>query len=232
MMSKILALDTETTGLKDPEVIEVSGTYLNDDFTRSDSFSYRFKPNKPIEIASMLKHGITYEDLINEREFSFSLDEDVEYLIGHNVDFDWINIGKPEVKLIDTLSMSRKLWPNLEQHTLDYLVFYFTPKENYKALIDKFKSSLHSSNFDVKLCLFLLNNIMSSAKLNTIEEVYNFSQNSRIIDRLPFGKYKGVELITVPNDYLEWLLNELLQKNDFKDRYIIESINNELESRR
>lgn len=55
---------------------------------------------------------------------SFILPGHVDYIIGHNVDFDWGVIGKPEVKRNCTLALARKLWPDLDSHNQSALMHY------------------------------------------------------------------------------------------------------------
>lgn len=227
---KILLIDTETTGLKDPQVIEVSGIYLNDDLTLNSEFSVRYKPTKDIELQAMIKHGITEEDLINEKEYDFKLPENIKYLIGHNVDFDWLMIGKPEVKLIDTMSMARSIWPEA-QMSLEYLTYYLTEKSKYKKLIELIRENLHSSIFDCKLTFNLLKKIIENTNADNIEKLYELSERSRIIDKMPYGKHKNVLLTEVPIEYLLWLYNELIIKDSILDKQLTTAIKTELDRR-
>ena len=45
---------------------------------------------------------------------NFRLPKDLQYLIGHNIDFDWQAVGQPDVKRICTLALARKVWPEAD----------------------------------------------------------------------------------------------------------------------
>ena len=67
-----------------------------------DSYSERFKPTKRINHAALATHHIMEEDLAGCRlSAEFALPADVGYLIGHNVDFDWGVVDKPNIKRIE-----------------------------------------------------------------------------------------------------------------------------------
>lgn len=44
----------------------------------------------------------------------------------------------------------------------------------------------------------------------------NYRQFARRGDRMPFGKYKGVPLSSVPSDYLRWFLENIVDFSDIK----------------
>ena len=48
----------------------------------------------------------------------FRLPEGIEYLVGHNVDYDWKVIGQPEIKRICMLALCRSFFPALDSHSI------------------------------------------------------------------------------------------------------------------
>ena len=91
-MTKAVIFDTETTGRKDPIIIEGAWLELKsvDPFKLGLSFCQRYNPGKPIELGALATHHIYDEELIQcPPAKSFSLPSDVEYIIGHNIDYDW-----------------------------------------------------------------------------------------------------------------------------------------------
>jgi exodeoxyribonuclease X len=114
-MNNTIIFDTEATGIKEPILIEAAWVELESfaPFTFTNPFVQRYNPEKPISLGALATHHIMDEELVDcPLAASFTLPEHVDYIIGHNVDFDWGVIGKPEVKRVCTLSLARKLWPN------------------------------------------------------------------------------------------------------------------------
>ncbi len=121
-----LIFDTETTGLREPQVIEAAWLRITSltPLATSDAYEQRFRPNKPIDFGAMATHHITDEDLAHcQPSNSFRLPDGVQYLIGHNIDYDWGVIGQPDVRRIDTLALSRLLWPETDSHKQTALLY-------------------------------------------------------------------------------------------------------------
>jgi len=101
-MSAVI-LDTETTGTGDEDkVIEFARTELMAaprelaDFSEVNHFVFRFSSDRPISLGAMATHHIIEEDLQGFPPF-IGWDpaaEGVEYIVGHNIDFDWRMLGK------------------------------------------------------------------------------------------------------------------------------------------
>ena len=109
-MSKVIVFDTETTGITEPVLIEAAGIIINGSpfAEQKETFNNRYNPGKPISFGAMATHNILDCDLENcPKAKEFKLPEDTAYLVGHNIDFDWEVIGKPDIRLIDTLPMAR-----------------------------------------------------------------------------------------------------------------------------
>ena len=114
-MPKTIIFDTETTGLEAPEIIEAAWLEVNSlaPMTYGACFEQRYRPSKPISIAALATHHILDEELVDcPTSSEFALPQHVDYLIGHNIDFDWTVIGMPDVRRICTLSLARAVWPS------------------------------------------------------------------------------------------------------------------------
>ena len=206
-MLRAIVFDTETTGKKDPELIEAAWVRLSDltPLTISESFNQRYRPNKTIELGAIATHHILDEELINcPVHTEFQLPPDVAYLIGHNIDYDWNVIGKPNIKRICTLALARKVWPNLDSHSQSALLYY-VDRDHAR---DKLKNA-HSALADVENCAFILDKICSVLKVTSIDDLYNISENARIPSLMNFGKHKGTAIADIPKDYKEWLLKQI-----------------------
>lgn len=153
--------DSETTDSRAPELIEAAWLAMSDDLTETterNAFLQRYRPAAPISFGAMAIHHILPDELEGcPANTELHLPADMEYMIGHKVDFDWEVVGSPQVKRICTLAMAREVWP---------------------------------------------------VPLHSWEDVFQFSERSRIPKRMPFGKHEGVPIAEVPHDYRAWLLRQ------------------------
>jgi exodeoxyribonuclease X len=155
-----LVFDTETTGVNEPCLIEAA--WLRVDAPRSlrvlERFEQRYAPGKPIELGAMAVHHIIDADLEGCPPASdFRLPDSIDYLIGHNVDFDWQVAGRPAVRRIDTLCLARVAWPSLDAYSLGALSYHVhEPSEAREKL-----RRAHSAIADVELCVDLLRAIVA-----------------------------------------------------------------------
>ncbi len=212
-----LLLDTETTGLNEPEIIEVAGLYLNTprDLGTGEPGVQRYRPGKPIEFGAMATHHILDAELVDcPPSSSFRFPEGVSYLVGHNIDFDWKVIGSPAVKRIDTLAMSRKLWPD-GGHSQSALAYRLT---NNPQQMREWLRSAHSAGADVKTCRWLLGHIVQripAAATESWEALWEYSEWTRIPDLMPFGKHKGARIADLPADYVAWALTNVTDMDPY-----------------
>ncbi len=205
-MPKTIIFDTEATGIKEPVLIEAAWLELKsiEPFSVENPFVQRFNPGKPITLGALAIHHILDEELVDcPPANSFSLPDDVEYLIGHHVDFDWEVIGKPAVKRICTLALARKLWPDLDSHNQGALLYYLDRNTAREQL-----RNAHSALTDVGICAVILDHICHQLGIKTVEDLYAESEKARLPTTMPFGKHKGLMLADLPSDYKQWLLTQ------------------------
>ena len=205
-MSRSIIFDTEATGIKEPALIEAAWIEVDslETLVLSNPFEQRYNPGKPITLGALATHHIMDEELVDcPPASSFSLPKDVGYIIGHNVDFDWEVIGKPEVKRICTLALARKIWPDLDSHTQSALLYHLERKSARLQL-----RNAHSALIDVGICAVILNHIRHQLNVKTIEELYAESEKARTPTTMPFGMHKGLPLSNIPSDYKQWLLRQ------------------------
>jgi exodeoxyribonuclease X len=200
-------VDTETTGKDDPEPIELAFVELTSvrPLAAGAAFTMRYTPSKPITLGAMATHGITMDDLRGAPPSSAAkLPDDATVIVGHNVDFDWLALGKPDVLRIDTCAMARKVWPYFDSHSLWACLFSIDP-----LYARAHCRSAHGAAADVAATLLLLDAILSRVEpCSTWEEVHAVSERARVPETMPFGKHKGVPLTAVPRDYVRWLLGQ------------------------
>lgn len=205
-----LIFDTETTGINEPAIIEAAWVEVNDPFTLAvmDEFEQRYNPGKTIELGALATHHILDEEVADCPPASeFSLPPGTEYIIGHNVDYDWKVIGEPPVKRICTLALSRSLFPDVDSHTQSAMLYLFE-RDSARSLLQR----AHSAKHDVMNCRIVLDYLLTKmgdiTQATTWEELWQRSEQARIPKVMTFGKYKGTPIKDVPSDYKRWLLNQ------------------------
>lgn len=205
-MNAIL-FDTETTDVDEPIIVEAAYARIVslDPLEWGDAAFERFNPGKPISLGALATHHIADEDLGDCRPSSaFELPAGTEYLIGHNVDFDWKAIGEPKVKRICTLALCRKLWPDADSHTQGAM-FYLLERERAR----RDARNAHSAAADVHALGLIFPHILARCNVgNDIEKLWRFSERARVPDKMTFGKHKGMRIADVPRDYKTWLLKQ------------------------
>ena len=205
-MPKTIIFDTEATDKNNPIIIEAAWLEVTDfdPVTTGESWVQRYNPGRPISLGALATHHIMDEELVNcPPSSSFRLPDDCEYMIGHNVDFDWSAIGSPDVKRVCTLALSRKLWPDLDSHNQSALLYYLE-RESARELL----KNAHSAASDVMICSLIVSHICRVLGVKTVEGLWNESEKARTPTMMPFGKHKGLLLTDVPSDYRHWLLNQ------------------------
>ena len=135
-----LILDTETTGL-DPKqghrIIELAVVEIVDRRLTGRELHYRLNPERDIDFAATEVHGLTWEDLKQERRFVDIAQEFAEFARGaewiiHNAAFDLGFLdaeldlaklppsGELYAQVTDTLSLARDTVPG-KRNSLDAL---------------------------------------------------------------------------------------------------------------
>ena len=205
-MPKIIIFDTEATDIKEPVLIEAAWLEISNlqPLTITGEFVQRYNPGKAISLGALATHHVLDEELVDcPPASSFKLPDDLEYLIGHNIDFDWQVLGKPNVKRICTLALARKVWPELDSHSQSALLYYLDRKNAREQL-----RNAHSALADVGICSKILEAICTHLNINAVESLWVASEKARMPSIMPFGKHKGVPLNEVPTDYKSWLLGQ------------------------
>ena len=144
------------------------------------------------------------EELVNcPASSSFKLSAGTQYLIGHNIDFDWVAIGSPDVKRICTLALARSLWPSLDSHTQSALLYFF----ERDTARDQLRNA-HSALADVWICSKIVGQIIDKLHPSSLDALWEMSEKARIPTTMPYGKHKGELISQVPTDYKQWLLRQ------------------------
>ncbi|HNC01571.1 MAG TPA: hypothetical protein PLS71_25240 [Leptospiraceae bacterium] len=201
-MQKILVLDTETTGIRNhpihkrPEVIELSYMDISgelDEFrvlaempkevvvettintSNKCTITERFKPSMAIEDDAFRIHKINMKMLQGCRSSEEAkIPEDIDYILGHNIQYDHRCLGKPDVRLLCTQKFAKIVSKNglttFEDHKLSTILSHF-----YKDHEATILNPVHTSAGDVvKTILVFVALLKYFPGLKSWDELYNF----------------------------------------------------------
>jgi exodeoxyribonuclease X len=203
-----IIIDTETTGVEKPEVIQLAWVNAGSPLSGGNSNAIQsemFAPTGKIQLGALATHHIIPSDLEGLDVFMPHNLPEAQYWIGHNVDFDWNACGSPEgVKRICTLALARYLWPENDSHSLGACLYHILPASRARELLRK----AHDAEHDVFLCNMLLNRFLAVELLNITswEVLWEVSERARIPTRMPFGKHRGEPIASLPRSYRSWCL--------------------------
>lgn len=212
-MQRIFIADVETTGLdaKQDKIVELSFVEINENFDKVSSLSVKVNPQRSICPAASAVHGIIDSDvaeapLLEEvlQDFGADYFEDA-FLIAHNASFDqqFLDCHWNIQGVFCTLRAARRMYPDAPNHKLQTLRFFLDLDVDRSA-------AAHSAEGDVEVLVSLLKKMVndSGESLSTFVDIM---LEPIPVDVMPFGKYKGCTLSSLPKSYVKWLftLNNL-----------------------
>ncbi|MGL3045457.1 3'-5' exonuclease [Acinetobacter pecorum] len=223
-----IILDTETHTLNgQPIEIAYAPVAIVDhkiSMDKSRLFDQLYSCDEPISFAAMAVHHILESDLEGQPHYStFSLPNETVYMIGHNIDYDLRAIQKCDVdtskiKAICTLALARRVWPDAEAHNISALIYMITKgSERAREMIRK----AHRADMDIILTANILMHIVHHLKINSMQELFEASEDARIPRTINFGKHRGTAIAELPADYVQWLLRQ-----DELDPYLRKALEN------
>lgn len=241
-----LVLDTETTGVgANDQIISIGYHQLQDlevynsrialfqylqsveDSKRINSFSEMYCPSVPIHPEATKVHGWTAEALAEYSHPSTFQFPAVQYMIGHNVDFDHRMLGRPDVRCICTMKLAKMLWKK-RTDALGVGVTSYKLTSLIEELLSEGKDILdeaHSALGDATLTLILLSLILKQLpRVSSWEELWQMqlpaskapaaakpakaAKAAKLPETMPYGKYINQAWGSIPQDYLEFILRE------------------------
>jgi exodeoxyribonuclease X len=216
MKNQAIIIDTETHSKDSPIPIEIA--WFNP--ITNESFNRRYNPGVPITLGALAVHHVLDEELYGlDHPSTFKLPDDVGYIIGHNIKFDWEALGRPDVKQICTLALARKYLPELDSHSQSALTYYFFRNEAKEML-----KQAHSALADVmnlKKLLYRMRELEVWPRCKNWEELFLLSEDAKTPTHWQFGKHKGKLLCDAPKDYREWYLKLPV---DEQDSYLVKAL--------
>ncbi|WP_216935334.1 MULTISPECIES: DUF3820 family protein [unclassified Acinetobacter] len=223
-----IILDTETHTLNGQPIeiayapVEIVDHKISLD--KSRLFDQLYSCDEAISFAAMAVHHILESDLEGQPHYStFSLPDETVYMIGHNIDYDIRAIEKcgvdtSKIKAICTLALARRVWPDAEAHNISALIYMITKgSERAREMIRK----AHRADMDIILTANILMHIVHHLKINSMQELFDASEDARIPRTINFGKHRGTAIAELPVDYVQWLLRQ-----DELDPYLRKALEN------
>lgn len=211
MTHGIYALDTETTGVGNhpihghPQVIELASIPLHNNLRplvekcKLSTFNSlvhgfealctvsRYRPSMEIHKRAYEVHKILFKDLLGcPKSETLKLPKEVTMLIGHNIQYDYRCLGKPEgIKLICTLGMAKKFDKQFgigfKNCKLDTLIIHFYGEEA-QGLIDNSHQAMTDT---IKVILLLVKLLEYVPNITTFSELYTFTESLKPAKKNP-----------------------------------------------
>ena len=172
-------------------------------------FDEYFSCPEPIALGALATHHILEADIAEKPSFdTFKMPQGVQYLIGHNIDYDIKAIQKCQpdftVKGICTLALCRMVWPDLP-HTL--AAMYYHVMDDLE-LARKHLRHAHNAKADIYFTGVILKTLVEQLGIKDMNSLYIMSETARIPKYITFGKHKGTAIKDLDPSYVTWLLRQ------------------------
>ena len=208
-----LILDTETHDLNGypieiayaPCSFEQGVLVIN----QGEVFDEYFSCPEPIALGALATHHILEADIAEKPSFdTFKMPQGVQYLIGHNIDYDIKAVQKCQpdftVKGICTLALCRMVWPELP-HTLSAMYYHVMDD---LELARKHLRHAHNAKADIYFTGVILKTLVEQLGIKDMNSLFIMSESARIPKYITFGKHKGAAIKDLDPSYVTWLLRQ------------------------
>lgn len=213
MSAIIRVIDTETTSFEGGVCELASVDIINGQIC--NPMSDFVKPPEPITVGAMAVHHIT-DSMVAEAP---PIDEVVgryqgaSVYVAHNAAFDRPKLPQINAPWICTLKLARKLFPELESHSNQYLRYHFMLEvdvpENLHA---------HRALYDCYVTAALLIRLNRDVKM-TIAQMREITALPSLLHTMRFGKHKGKtfeEIAATDQGWIRWALANMDADEDLK----------------
>lgn len=213
MSAIIRVIDTETTSFEGGVCELASVDIINGQIC--NPMSDLVKPPEPITVGAMAVHHIT-DAMVAEAP---PIDEVVgryqgaSVYVAHNAAFDRPKLPQINAPWICTLKLARKLFPELESHSNQYLRYHFMldvdVPENLHA---------HRALYDCYVTAALLIRLNRDVKM-TIAQMREITALPSLLHTMRFGKHKGKtfeEIAATDQGWIRWALANMDADEDLK----------------
>ena len=203
MTDTALVIDTETDQGRDPRPIQVATINA---MTGLEWMKY-FNSGRSISPVVIRIHGITDDDVAGLECFDLEAFELPQYLIGHNVRFDWRVIGSPSTKLICTVRLARVAFPEWSAYGQSKCIEQLLGKEEASRMT----IAAHDALGDARMCYLLYQACCERLAIAPTDfaAVHAIANKANPVSKMPFGKHKGTLIKDVPISYVKWMLGNI-----------------------
>ena len=208
-----LILDTETHDLNGypieiayaPCSFEQGVLVIN----QGEVFDEFFSCPEPIALGALATHHILEADIAEKPSFdTFRMPQGVQYLIGHNIDYDIKAVQKCQpdftVKGICTLALCRMVWSELP-HTLSAMYYHVMDD---LELARKHLRHAHNAKADIYFTGVILKTLVEQLGIKDMNSLFIMSETARIPKYITFGKHKSTAIKDLDPSYVTWLLRQ------------------------
>ena len=198
-----LVIDTETDQGRDPRPIQIATINV---MTGFEWMKY-FNSGRTISPIVIKVHGITDDDVAGLERFNLAEFELPEYLIGHNVRFDWRVIGSPSAKLICTVRLARVAFPEWRAYGQSKCIEQLLGKEEASRMT----IAAHDALGDARMCYLLYQACCERLEIAPTDfaAAHAIANKAHPVSKMPFGKHKGTPIKDVPISYVKWMLGNI-----------------------
>ena len=202
-LATALIIDTETDQGHDPRPIQVVTINVATGF----EWMKYFNSGRSISPVVIRVHGITDQDVAGLEHFELDEFELPEYLIGHNVRFDWRVIGRPSTKLICTVRLARVAFPEWRAYSQSKCIEQLLGKKEASNMT----IAAHDALGDARMCYLLYQACCLRLEIEptNFDAAHKISNTANPVGKMPFGKYKGQAIKEVPIGYIKWMLGNI-----------------------
>ena len=213
MPTILRVIDTETTSFEGGICELASVDIINGQIC--NPMSDFVKPPEPITVGAMAVHHIT-DAMVADAP---PIDDVVDRYLGasvyaaHNAAFDRPKLHQINAPWICTLKLARKLFPELESHSNQYLRYHFMLEvdvpENLHA---------HRALYDCYVTAALLIRLNRDVKM-TIAQMREITALPSLLHTMRFGKHKGKtfeEIAATDQGWIRWALANMDADEDLK----------------
>ena len=230
--ARYLVLDTETTGMDDTKdaVVEVAGTWVTLEPTVriERAFDQLVNPQRPIPALASAVHHLTDPDVAQSPTWDVVWPtvvqpalEQADVVVAHNAPFDQKFLPGVDLLWLDTLRAARRCWPEAPAHSNQVLRYWLG------LSVDA--PNPHRAGDDTTITAALLVRFLDAVTQQglsadaTLDDLLDWVAAPLVVERMPFGKHRGVLLSDLPMDYIGWSLKNMTNL-DPDLRYSLEQV--------
>lgn len=212
---RLRVVDLETSGGdRSADILEVGIVDVTPDgaggWVAAPPVTRLFRPRGAISVHAMAVHHLTPADFCEAdphcdedrlREMFLPVPADV--MVAHSARFergfiaDTAHGGLP---WICTVRAAKAVWPQAPGHSNQVLRYW-----RELALDPALANPAHRAGPDAWVTAHLLIDLLREA---TVEQMIDWTRETRRVDRIPFGKHRGKPWTEPPDDYLRWMAGQ------------------------